>query len=442
MVAYKSSAISPLPIVSSSSMEDLDDDLLVKILVPGILTSQDAFQCKLVSKHWQSLISSPFFVKSWKEFHKVDHQPLPFTLVTNLKIRSGWVDHYVISNVATRHQLFQSKRFNLGFLPCFRRGRNGRGRRAHVRISASCNDVLLCHSTLLEDMKQRVYYICNPLTRYWVALPAFPSSNCLSMIKGDAHVGLVCEENNYSVVRIHYGQSTGWSKSSFLAEVFSSKTQRWDVMEVSHPHDLEFFFKNYNYGYHQHNMFCWNGFLFIDNQADDTLVAYNPLEPNSCRIISKPEEGYFDHMAFGVCHGSLQLLQQCNHDRVDIGTGYFIIWQLEDLEKGEWSFKNEIFFEEFAMDENDPLQDEIHYDQGPQIQVLSLDPNDENIVFFRHDCWHGGKDERILSCNLLTKRVKLLDSKACTGRGLRCWEPQNFFQFVIPAWPTPVPRLP
>ncbi|KAJ4830559.1 hypothetical protein Tsubulata_026536 [Turnera subulata] len=126
MVGDSSSPVSALPIVSASSVEDVDDNLLVKILVRGLLTSKHAFQCKLVPKHWQSLISSPFFVKSWKEFQKVHHQPLPFTLVTNLKIRSGLDDHYIVSNAASRHHLYSNpKDSTWGF--CLVSGMEGRG---------------------------------------------------------------------------------------------------------------------------------------------------------------------------------------------------------------------------------------------------------------------------------------------------------------------------
>ncbi|KAJ4831859.1 hypothetical protein Tsubulata_025842 [Turnera subulata] len=159
----------------------------------------------LVSKRnlQSSNISTPIFSK--KRGRRLDDdQPQPFIFVTNSGSHRG-IDHRFINCGGCQHPLLlETKRFDLGFLPCFRpRRKPGSGNRGvHVRIAATCNDMLLCHSTHPGDMARRVYYLCNPLTKKWRALPHFCPKP--PFMKGVV-VGLVCynEGNDFQVVRIH-----------------------------------------------------------------------------------------------------------------------------------------------------------------------------------------------------------------------------------------------
>ncbi|KAJ4832215.1 hypothetical protein Tsubulata_043449, partial [Turnera subulata] len=66
------------------------------------------------------MISSPIFLKQWKENYKTLHanhkKPIPFALVASLILPDGILDHSIVNHTASEHPLLQSKRFKLGFL--------------------------------------------------------------------------------------------------------------------------------------------------------------------------------------------------------------------------------------------------------------------------------------------------------------------------------------
>ncbi|KAJ4826754.1 hypothetical protein Tsubulata_024587, partial [Turnera subulata] len=360
----------------------------------------------------------------------VVYQPQPFTLVTNCKKTTRGTDHSIINCVGRLQDplFYQSdkKRFDLGFLPCFRRGKGGRGRRAHIRVAASSNDLLLCHSTHPIDLKERVYYLCNPLTRKWVAVPPFPET--YPTFTKDVAVGLAVlshdDSISYRVVRTHDGSGD----CLFVAEVFSSETNTWVSMEVPDPPNYSPYYDAYGGRF---NMFSWNGILFLPTY--NCIIAYNPLEPERCHVIDTPpdEEGKTIHYEIlGVFRGSLRLLQQHNDNQYDESDRLFLrMWELKDYEKGEWSFEYNLFYDEFDTDDA-PLLDQL---EGPwtDMKLLGLDPNDEGIVYFLHSytvyersqpCsqpWRFKRYNqrppycsmnRIFSCHLHTREVKLLES--------------------------------
>ncbi|KAJ4825340.1 hypothetical protein Tsubulata_002686 [Turnera subulata] len=401
---------------------------------------------KLVSKRNRqySSISTPIFPEKPGRRRDDDdddcyHQPQPFTFVTNGVSHRGR-DHRIINCGGCQHPLFESKRFDLGFLPCFRpRRKSGSGNRAvHVRIAATCNDMLLCHSTHPGDMARRVYYLCNPLTKKWLALPHF-CPKCPFMKDGVA-VGLVCynEGNDFLVVRIH----------KKLAQVFSSETNKWLKMDVPEQHT--------RYGWERFHdiMFSWNGTLFYTDY--EHIFAYNPLEPGRWHITATPRverEECADSMVFGVCQGSLQLLERYRYQE----EGFLRIWELKDYEKGEWSLKHDLFFDEIVTND-ERLEYEVDTD-NPHIDILGLDPNQEGIVYICHNIRRLGLGlyppycvpNQNFSCNLRTKEVKLLDAnnkipyideRDIFYDGLTSWEKHNMFQYIIPKQPTHVPVLP
>ncbi|KAJ4847467.1 hypothetical protein Tsubulata_019172 [Turnera subulata] len=383
-------------------------------------------------------ISTPIFSKKRSRRQDDDdchHQPQSFIFVTNSVSHRG-IDHRIINCGGCQHPLLsETRRFDLGFLPCFRpRRKPGSGNRGvHVRIAATWNDLLLCHSTHPGDMARRVYYLCNPLTKKWRALPHFCSK---PPFMKDVVVGLVCynQGNEFQVVRIH----------KRIAQVFSSKTNKWFKMDVPR---YDSWFSGVNV------MFSWNGILFYANAYN--IFAYNPLEPERCHMTDtprEPNEKTIDSMVFGVCEGSLQLLQLCTY----YGGGYFRVWELKDYEKGEWSLKYKLFFDEIDTDDK-YLECELDYDRWQRIDILGLDPNHDGIIYICHSLEQHDppKDPcsvptRNFSCNLRTKEVKLLDANKLPiswervsdiNNRLQGWESENIFQYIIPERPSHVPVL-
>ena len=101
----------------------------------------------------------------------------------------------------------------MSFLPCFKANEQD-----PVNIIGSCNGLLLCCAA--TEASPTVYYICNPLTKQWFALPPVYHRN------RDAYTGLICENNSnqygYRVVCI-----VSNSNLDLAVKIFSSETGRW-----------------------------------------------------------------------------------------------------------------------------------------------------------------------------------------------------------------------
>ncbi|KAJ4834970.1 hypothetical protein Tsubulata_033827 [Turnera subulata] len=396
-------------------MEGIDDALLMEILCRACSSPKFAFQCKLVCKRWESLISNPIFPSRWNELCNIYHpnRRKLFFLIFNLRIRPKQ-NKYMLNHVVSKptNLLGRRKSFKLDFLPCSKQGLP-----ASVRIAASCsNGLLLCHSIgHLMDSEPRVYYLCNPLTREWVALPPFPAK--YPFMEGVA-VGIVCDDKNWSstyrVVRFHEGRYAypfNGHRSAFIAEIFSSKTSEWEETEVWYPplNNPSFCFLGYRSGaeYLSDNIFSCNGRLFMMNAMG--IVVYNPFEPERFHIIKFPNEPHFRHIVYGESKGSFRLLANTSIG----GHGCFKIWELTDYEKGEWRLINEIFFRDMDTDDV-ALKQAVWHDGGKGVQSLGLDPNDEHTVYFDlliRDGFSGRNcvnHRQIFSCNLQTKKAELL----------------------------------
>ncbi|KAI5331231.1 hypothetical protein L3X38_021357 [Prunus dulcis] len=105
---------------------------------------------------------------------------------------------------------------SLGFLPCFQTDIVDPYKGEPVVIGAD-NDLILCCATTYY---QRDYYICNPYTKQWDALP-LPLDVDLDVDQEDA-------TSAYKVVRINDDKLDFPGVSSeFYLEIFSSETGQW-----------------------------------------------------------------------------------------------------------------------------------------------------------------------------------------------------------------------
>ncbi|KAJ7953624.1 F-box protein [Quillaja saponaria] len=66
--------------------------------------------------------------------------------------------------------VFSSPGFSLDFLPCYRANET-----CPIHIVGTSKDLMLCCESKFS--LRVVYYICNPLTKHWVALPPAPQSH-------------------------------------------------------------------------------------------------------------------------------------------------------------------------------------------------------------------------------------------------------------------------
>ncbi|KAJ4848275.1 hypothetical protein Tsubulata_040914, partial [Turnera subulata] len=321
-----------LKVVPSSSIEDLDESLLTEIL-QRLPTCKFAHQCKLVSKHWLSLISSPLFSSCFKKYHETLHskEPAPFTVIMfGSPSPASWFTSIRISESPAIPFCI----FDLNFLPFY----NPEVLSSSPVVEASCKDLILCRQYLRDD-DQRVYYVCNPLTKDWVAIPPISCKHKETTGKGDTIVGFVCAEKDFRVIRIHKLELLA---TSFIAEIFSSEKNEWIGQEVS-----------YSYDYFFDSCFSWNtnGKLILSHHQTESVVSYSPWEPDQCHIIDTPRLPWSGHpsllgrntesKAFGICKGSLRVLQVFYVGEPD-DHRFLRVLELEDYEKGAWRLAGEV----------------------------------------------------------------------------------------------------
>ncbi|XP_074302852.1 uncharacterized protein LOC141636638 [Silene latifolia] len=157
-------------------MEDLDDYILTQILLrlPSCAT---VVASSPVNKRWYSLISDPNFPVQFGNHKKKTSTFLkgsgsnidepPFTLVITLLTKLRPYGNNKTNNVSgfVTEFMFGSPKLSLKFLP---------GNSFIAR--ATFKDLVLCFDCGIFDVRGggRVYYITNPLTKQWVALPPCP----------------------------------------------------------------------------------------------------------------------------------------------------------------------------------------------------------------------------------------------------------------------------
>lgn len=214
-------------------------------------------QCGTVCKRWFSLICSPeYFIRSFNHHHRRKrllmgsrYSPsFPYTLLT----RGAYRTHSGLSPIkhnksVSHHDYFpEASRIlhNGGGPPPSSVGGNANSGYLDFLgwppgeyfplIRSSFDDLLLVEKT------RKDFYICNPLTRRWIALPEAPlNPEALDIIYRS---GFVCETDNsrcneqesyikYSVVVI----GTDNYELLYHAAIFSSETGRWTESTFQFP---------------------------------------------------------------------------------------------------------------------------------------------------------------------------------------------------------------
>uniref|UniRef100_A0A803MCI1 F-box domain-containing protein n=1 Tax=Chenopodium quinoa TaxID=63459 RepID=A0A803MCI1_CHEQI len=169
----------------STSIEDLADELLIEIFV-RLPCCETIITAKFVSKRWLSLLSNPKFAIDFLNHKKNLPFPLkkpPWTILSMQLINS---EGKVRTN-SPFHKVFNSPKFSLTFIPF------------QVKLAATFKDLILCIDSNSNDQ----YYICNPLTKQWVALPPTPARVSWT---DTSWACLVCEDPFYNVIerRVDY----------------------------------------------------------------------------------------------------------------------------------------------------------------------------------------------------------------------------------------------
>ncbi|CAI0397018.1 unnamed protein product [Linum tenue] len=133
-----------------NSISKLGEDLLLEILIRSFLNPRFACRSKLVCKRWNSLISSPSFNRRFVCRRQSITELQPPLVLSSEDQQS--IIHGFVPMPSVDHEL-------------------------RFAVLDSFQDLLLCGFQMPEDLDDefgRSYFVCNPFTKQWIALPLAP----------------------------------------------------------------------------------------------------------------------------------------------------------------------------------------------------------------------------------------------------------------------------
>ncbi|CAL2276011.1 unnamed protein product [Prunus armeniaca] len=144
-------------------------------------------------------------------------------------------------------------------------------------------------------------------------------------------------------------------------------------------------------------------------------------------VVYESVMGYCSAQCLGVFRGCLRLCY------LDVDTNTLFVWEL----KGEKEDHCDVLVVDgaaklcFKHKKTIYPLDQMFWDHdGLVLELLAFDPNNENCLYLNI----GGD---IISCNIITRKWSKVASLE-SGINVNSY----FYPFVLPWWPTPVPRLP
>ncbi|CAI0548816.1 unnamed protein product [Linum tenue] len=208
----------------------MGDDLLEEVLIRSFPNPRSACRSKPVCKRWNSLISNARFNRRFVSHHRHDDRngaesPPPRILLSK--------DEPLPSLLSC-------------FLPV------PDGLRSHFIIWDSFKDLLLCEFQKTRGELDRLFLICNPFTKQWVALPSAPEVSEHRRPYVTKEVKLVCEEarnsfdlgdgqlfvySDFHRFRVLCGYATKeeyYFESRSELHVFCSESREWSRIKGVH----------------------------------------------------------------------------------------------------------------------------------------------------------------------------------------------------------------
>ncbi|PRQ26227.1 putative F-box domain-containing protein [Rosa chinensis] len=396
---------------------DLPNSLLIEILCR--LPCKFVLRCKCVCKSWSTLISHPYFESRRALYlrNNCDNEQIPMFVVHSYPLADNTAELLTIDSNQTHAELRA-----LDFLP------------SKLVVVATYNDlILLCEKTL--GFQRKYYYICNPYTKQWVAVPPPP----ILFPQQEVGVGFI-RDSDYRcrIVRLLEFDAEP-DDFRLKVEMFSSETGKWIESVVLcpkrfRPHPLQ----------QSAPALAYNGTLYWLGRGG-ILIGLEPFKLDNknnhnyhCHFISGPRSGFplfYDSYNYtdclGVCRGCVRMCRLYTLTRFIL-----FVWELKEdsgLEvdgvggkKMKWCLKERIFLDQIKS----------QYMVPHPYWLLALDPNDEDMLYLlRRPSSSDPKD--IVKCNIRTETLIDISPKLPLKTDVEA------FPFMLSwwRWPTPVPKL-
>lgn len=388
----------------------LPDDLLVEILAR--LPIKSACQCKSVSKHWLSLISSPFFRSSVFAIKGGDTSPFIVIAECHFRAMEHKAELRIPCSSSANNIMFGSRGFSLNFLPYYHQD---------FRVCGSSNGLLLCCDKNRIRVKYDVYYVCNPFKKVWFQLPPAPPIQEIDGYyygQGCFLIGFTCDphyNNNNDRYRVVRTQPVSTIPGMSLpVDIFSSETGKWSRLILSCPSSLLLTSLCY------YAVVC-NGILHWITESHG-LFAFDPFKETSCNGVDQisfidlpPELSgkniYMKNAHFGMCRERLRIFYTfVPSDGGEYGP-VLRVWELVDYTAGKWCLLHDIRMSmNISCSDTSSsilISDEWNADEWKLNEWKSIDmsvafhPYDGDIVYI----WFPSN---FFSCNLRHKRFEVI----------------------------------
>ncbi|KAK7264812.1 hypothetical protein RJT34_32423 [Clitoria ternatea] len=422
---------------------NLSDDILLEIW--SRVPCKIAVRSMSLSKRFLALISQPHFIQRSIYHHhtlmkKEDHQNqyhFNFASKHHLLILFSPSFHFSSNPQTTQNQ----NQLSLSFLgPPFDPNdvTTQKEDTLYTRIVSSSNGLLLCK----KFEQDRVYLLCNPITKDSVNLPPFPPFTGQNR-RDRVLEGFVCEpyyhvegkkvtlsSPRFRVVRIPCFVGTlneflyGITRYEFDVVVFTSETGKWTRKRVSCQK-----------GFTQINIWvpgvAHEGKLYFMGKT--SLLVYDPFNSDQqCDTIDYPTNLYQRGIPFkcyvGVCCGNIRISSVFYRSTTPNRplSACLSVWEMG--QGSLWSLVHNTYLP--RLKQRDCLRPELGpVDLGAGMQVRAFHPYHGDVVFFQYA-------HRIFFGNLKTNQFDT------DGYGNHGFQSLQIVPLDLPLWPTPLPSMP
>ncbi|CAI0400171.1 unnamed protein product [Linum tenue] len=389
--------------IADNPISKLGDDLLEEILI-RLPNPKFSSRCRPVCKRWNSMISNPTFNRRFVSHHRSKNEtggepPLLFPS-----------DDHPLSSI-------------LSFLPV-------PGEiRSKFRVWDSFKDLVLCgfngRQWDTDPELGRLFLICNPFTKQWVALPLALETKSRSCETTEAK--LVCQEapKANSTLDLGDGQVFVYSDYQFRVlvrhsemgycselQVFCSESCKWSRRKDPCPHSHTVSLNGKEY---------W----IIRKTNEATLVRFDPFRLNVCQttvdddiyFFRRAGGGLLDH--FSTSRGALYV-STCNYPNV---------LTIRRWEEGSWTWTTCY----------ETRLETLKRNSGPEVgglkvaSLLAQHPEKPEVLFLQCHC--DKIMTSVYSCNLRTEKLELVADQMTYGAFGR-WK---VFQPRTICFSTPIP---